>query len=97
MLFNGIDGVIKLQADINHQNRQGGFGSFTALFPVLDGSWFHNDQSEIPKHPPASAERVHAHRREPQLQFRSVAMLISPRCWDSLFNRRVMCSVLPPV
>lgn len=40
MLFNGIDGVIKLQADINHQNRQGGLGSFTALLLVLYGSCF---------------------------------------------------------
>lgn len=40
MLFNGIDGVIKLQADINHQNRQGGLGSFTALLLVLYGPGF---------------------------------------------------------
>lgn len=37
-LFNGIDDVIKLQADINNQKHRGGLGPFTALFTVLHSS-----------------------------------------------------------
>lgn len=82
MLFNGIDGVIKLQADINHQNRQGGLGSFTALFLVLYGSWFHNDDSSqlypnVPW-PPQNEPRLTP--RSLSSRFHNVGAMISPHC-----------------
>lgn len=82
MLFNGIDGVIKLQADINHQDRQGGLGSFTALFLVLYGSWFHNDDSSqlYPNVPWPAQNEPRLAPRSLSSRFDNVGVMISPRC-----------------